>query len=365
MKTGFKIATYAGLALLGTLTALARPPVPSPEEYARQCEQELGPIPVFNCMWGESVPVYDSDTKQEITDQNHQGYGTRCDHPSLLRTDGVNRFGHYNPCVPYTRVGRSPPGQGFETQWVWSCRRYFVRPKDDVHFDDINMIGHNPKTGATCFFVSKINRKPPVSALRSAVTGAVGMTPKRVEHGLDGTKVPSMFSPEAAAFWKSPKAMDSIPAWRGGSQRCVECHDANPFMHTPFFQQVTTGTGDATEPLLPGDPDGRYYVVGFTGPEWKLKHLVSPEAQACTRCHRIGDRRTCGDLSAMAVGTRGHNRLTKTFFKRPWMPQHDDFWSFEDAHADEKFVKAVQFINRCCKSPKLPECKWEPVPGRK
>jgi hypothetical protein len=148
------------------------------------------------------------------------------------------------------------------------------------------MIGHNPETGATCFFVSKINRTAPTED-------------KDLGHSFGF--VPSVNSQEGQTLWKSPREMTEVSAFRGGSQPCVDCHDNDPFIHTPFFHQVKKNG----ETLLPSNPNGKYFVVGSKYHQtaaWEVKVLVSPEAGTCTSCHRIGSRRTCSDLAMLAAG---------------------------------------------------------------
>lgn len=335
------------LFLLSISPALAQPDEYTLHHYAAECERELGAIPAFRCGDGEPVPVFDSDRGIEVTDATHAGRDTKCDRPSLLRRDWLNRVSGFNPCVPYTRLGRSAAQTGFPTEWIWSCRRYFVRGRQDPKFDDINMIGHNPTTGATCFFVSRINRTSPTPA---------------GDPGLDGTSVPSASTAEGLRFWKSPKEMDGVPAILGGSERCVECHDNDAFVHTPFIRQVKRDG----KPLVPSHPDGPYFVVGtryFSSPGWRLRHLVSPEARACTSCHRIGDRRSCDDFALMAVGLQGHGSLTRAFSDAAWMPAYHDDWGPEPGRKPAKrFLDAATFINECCKRPTDPKCKWESVP---
>lgn len=324
------------------------------QSYVEECRKELGEIPTFNCLDGEVVPVYDSDNNREVTFDNHLGAKQKCDRPSHLRTDRINYWGGFNPCVPGTRLGRSNPSGNFKTEWVWSCRRYFPRNKQSSRFDDINMIGHNPETGATCFFVSKINRDPPTES-------------KDLGHSFG--QVPSPASPEGKNLWKSPREMTEVSAFRGGSQPCVDCHDNDPFIHTPFFHQVRKNG----ESILPSNPDGKYYIVGskyHRTEAWEVKTLVSPEAATCTSCHRIGSRRTCSDLAMLASGMQSGDYLTKKFDKNAWMPQMaSNDWDKPITNHNKTVLsveeqKAVKFINKCCSNPDSEECKWQKLSPR-
>ncbi len=376
--------TVALVALLAFYNKDATQRVPSGEgsgdygvaEYAADCERELGRIPPFGCFQGQIVPILNSDRPVhdeagtrplEITDENYEGNGQHCDSPSLLQQDSwvIREVARLAPCVPHTRLGTSPAQAGFPTKWVWTCRRYFPRPADDWHFDDINMIGHNPETGATCFFVSNINRFMP--------SGGEDL-------GNNGAYVPSPSGPYGARFWKTPDQLTNRASWQGGSQKCTDCHDNDPFVHTPFIQQVTRNG----VPVVPSFPNGPYYLVGdrrfFGDPQWlttgnprgwQVRRLASPEAATCTGCHNIGDRRSCSDWAQWSIGIEHHSRQTNFSKTFNWMPASArGNWTHaltDTAHAaaSEDRIAAVRFINHCCAHPDDARCVWEaPPPGR-
>lgn len=352
-------------------------------EYVNDCERELGTIPTFGCFQGEAIPVVNSDLPQsgphgahplEITDQNYTGNGQMCDSPSQLQEDNfiIREVARLAPCVPYTRLGTSPAQPGFATKWVWSCRRYFPRPENDWHFDDINMIGHNPETGATCYFVTNINRFLPAHGEDQGNNGQYVPSPAVARADTPAGRY-------ARRLWKTPDMMTNRKSWQGGSMQCTFCHDNDPFIHTPFVQQMLKPDGS---PVVPSYPNGPYWMVGdprfYGDPQWmtsggprgwQVRRLVSPEASACTMCHSLGDQRTCNDLARWSTGVEHHSRTTQFARQFHWMPPSGGrTWQHalgEAPHApitqDQR--EAVDFINHCCKHPNDPRCIWRAPPA--
>ncbi len=315
--------------------------------YASDCEKELGKIPHIRCADGEEIPVFNSDKGVSITDKNHWGYHTQCDNPSLLRTPFETWISGINPCVPYARIGRLGAQPGFDTNWVFFCRRYFNRSRHSDIYDDINLIGHSPKTGATCFFVGRPNRIAPTS---------------RVDKGHSGMWVPDVTSAKGLKFWKSPREIETQPILTGGTPLCTQCHDADPFVHSPHVDQVKLGG----EPIVPSNPNGKYWIVGAgagMSHQWKPKHLVSPQAAACTACHRIGNNRGCREMTNLAAGLKSLPHTTEAFRRFPFMPaQGPAVEVHRGSRLGAEELEAVQFIKSCCDRPTRRECLWEDPP---
>ena len=316
-------------------------------EYAADCEKHLGTIPDIRCSEGEEIPVFNSDLGTPITSTNHSGYHTQCDNPSLLRSPFETWISGINPCVPHARIGRLKPQAGFPTEWVFFCRRYFNRSRYSNMYDDINLIGHNPATGATCFFVDHPNRTAPNGDSDS---------------GRHGERIPAIRSAKGMEYWKGPRQIETQPVVTGGTPLCTDCHDADPWVHSPHVDQVLVNG----EPVVPSNPHGKYWLVGVgsgMSPNWKTKHLVSPQANACTACHRIGNKRGCDTMTNLAAGLDSIPHMTKAFALSPFMPAESGRAEVRVGHKlGKEDLAAVNFINACCQRPGAAECRWEELP---
>ena len=91
------------------------------------------------------------------------------------------------------------------------------------------------------------------------------------------------------------------------------------------------------------------------------KQLVSPEAAACTKCHRIGSGRW-PDWVSRLDGTDESFRSVTTdeflkFEKLHWMPPDLRTENITEANwADSKFAKAIDFIKSC--GANRSACQW-------
>lgn len=251
-----------GVAIVGMAALLLAGDTAAPESdeydvhaYGRECAQLIAEIPPFNCLDGEIVPITVNGKTPE-TYSRHM----RCDKPAYLpypkETDGQ--------CTPYTRIRAV---RDDDIQMVLYCRRMYIRPPDDPRFDSIEAIMHNVKTGSTCFFISKNYGEKP--------------------EGDDGRRVPpptEEIPPEgfisAKELWASPQQVVN--------HGCINCHDSDPWMHTPWIDQTAQ---------VPSDPWG-FHSVDVGGPfvAWPKPMSVSTRGNSCTGCHRIGSLNTCKTL---------------------------------------------------------------------
>jgi hypothetical protein len=326
---------------------------PSLAEYVAKREQEIGPIPEVNCQQANVIEMFATEPQgngyydqygnliqsqiRYIVDNNYfkntpQGAtvaSTKCDTPAMLG------YGNLNQCAPFSRLGR--PRVAGKGQWAFVCRRYFGRSKSDPHFDDVNMIGHNPDTGATCFFNSKLNPSAPEAGY---------------DLGRDTTKIPKLASAEATSFWMTPSQIQ-----RAGCAN--RCHTNDPFIHTPFVDRITASgasiktcinDSDASNCLVPSNPNGKYKVVYDSYLNWAPR-ILKPVAQiaACTECHRIGAR-SYVTFSLQAGGFFGSTGLTNSGF-HIWMPP--------SGHPTEDSKKAIEYLKGCQNN--LNTCETEPV----
>lgn len=202
-------------------------------EHAQACAAELGPVPAFDLATGIEIPV----------EQNGVPVGSgevqNCDLPAafqdacggglLGRLQGTRPDGSEDPDVVWTYIYRSG---GFAA------------------------IGYHAVTGATCFL--EIDDLPNPTLLEA----------------------PADVDAEAYnARWTSPQEMFE-------QSRCQDCHMADPFLHSPYIDQVR----DPANPGLPLIP----IVAGASNPRPPYEVISAPGApyttelpdNSCTSCHR-------------------------------------------------------------------------------
>ncbi|CUH65478.1 hypothetical protein TG4357_01886 [Thalassovita gelatinovora] len=210
----------------------------STQIYGSACATDIGAIDVFDCANGVAVPV----TVDGVAVTDHAP--ATCDRPALLN----NGAGSDGQCVPFSRI----LNLSTETaQIAVMCRQKRFRAEGSTDFDEIDVIAHNPDTGATCWFQAK------------ADAGA----------GVSGQNVPSPTAATDASFWQTPEAVVA--------EDCGVCHDNDPFMYSPFVGQVWAD--------VPVDPFGPYGHVdpGIGFSDWPL-HAMNLRDNTCLSCHRIG-----------------------------------------------------------------------------
>lgn len=213
--------------------------------YARECEKHLGPLPKFRFEDAREIPTHQDGKRVIVTEANLWKSLSKGDIPAAFGEAFQlgNRVGRYH--------GRKKDGS----------------PDPDVVFvsfyrdGGLGVIGHNMKTGATCFL--------------------------SVEDGTDVRgDVPTPDMPGYEKAWQPP----SVVAKDG----CVKCHMADPFLHTPWIDQVRAAN-DPDETLVPliADSDSPYFVIGeeFPAPPGRKSgeaHATIPkhlEGNKCVQCH--------------------------------------------------------------------------------
>jgi hypothetical protein len=327
--------------------------------YAQACVSQMGEIPffpeiaegdyeTFSCLDATAIPMTvtpespvscgaDSDctgVSERCTDEICVAYpevsAQTCDNPQYI----------YSSCEPNAVTGRTngprvtnaTNEQG--TEWVLLCRKANAA---EGEYNDIAMLGHNPYTGVTCFFQN---------ALYSRRDGL------HVPHPADTVDSPQ--SPQqTSSLWSG------IQGGLGQGIQCVSCHDADPIVHTPWIDGAKDERGD---PILPkmgirdgfvqGFNEAPYSLVDLEGQGWTMpKHLVSEEAAACTKCHRMGNGRWArGWLERMeGQDTRWNDLHTEhglQFEHLYWMPPEMEGID-EATWSETEFGKALDFIQSC------------------
>ena len=328
--------------------------IASTEAYAEACVAELGDIPFFerlgdgdygtyDCL--ESTPIPTTVTQEDGSVEYPDEEVAACDEPQYI----------YSLCEPNAedgvtngpRVNQRTNEEG--THWVLLCRK---AKEEEGSYNDIAMIGHNPYTGKTCFFQN---------ALYKRTDGL------HVPH--PGDRVESEGSPQqSASLWSG------IHGGLGSGIQCARCHDSDPFIHTPWIDGAKDNKGD---PIIPkmgidedfglGYNDSPYSIVNTAGQGWSMpKHLLSEEAAACTKCHRIGDGRWAKEWFDRLEGldetwTKKVTPAARTFERTFWMPPEHDGLDAESWNESE-FAAAMAFIRDCAADPDKPECEWAELP---
>ncbi|MGE0547952.1 MAG: PPC domain-containing protein [Kofleriaceae bacterium] len=313
----------------------------SAQAYGERCVGELGEIPFFekigegsyttyNCLESTAIPV--TVTSGGSMQAPQEGTVPACDNPQYI----------YDLCEAGPRVASRINDQG--TRWVLLCRKSIGGYTSD-QFNDIAMIGHNPFTGKTCFFQNALYQKK------------------------DGGNVP-----HPADVEKSTNLWSGVHGGLGSGIQCGSCHDADPFVHTPWIDGAKDNAGRPIVPKMGVDPDmpigandAPYAIVNRRGQGWSMpKQLVSPEANACLKCHRMGDGRWSDewlqrlegtDTSWTGIVTDEYNQS----FHKFWMPPDKSFGS-DSEFQNSEFQAAIDFLQKCAATPSAPGCKWEPVP---
>ena len=314
-----KIGRYAaGVAALAALAGSAGRSQ-TILEYGRECAREIAPIPAFDCTRGTTVPI----TVNGRVPSSYQP-GMPCDRPSLLLYDEPGAQGQ---CVPNSRALVLRDDR--HAQIVAACREKTIRPADTFLYDEIDVISHSVVTGATCWFQAK------------------APSPLSPGHGLDGRRVPPPEQPAAARFWRSPPDT--------ASEKCVDCHDSDPFMYSPFIAQ----TGQ-----LPKDPFGKYTnEIGAAFKAWPKPSSLSTRGNTCVGCHRIGSLATCTTTMDQAVGLKpilGSDDWAKAYPQSHWMPPGNPLTSqaWEIVYRD-----SISQLAACCAHPRTPGCSIIPIQG--
>jgi hypothetical protein len=300
-----------GLSLLATDPGHTQS---SSDLYAKACREAIGAIPDFSCADGAVVPV--TVDGMPVT----PAPGQSCDRPALL-DNGPQSDGQ---CVPYSRILSLSTKT---MQVAVMCRQKKIRAASSLQYDELDIVAHNPTSGATCWFQASPSNGQPI----------------------DGSHVPSPTAQNVGTFWNDP----ATTAHDG----CGMCHDAGPVMYSPFVGQVWQ--------TLQVDPFGPYFHVdpdhfGFDRwPTWAL----NPRDNSCLGCHRIGVGETCGSLTRWMSGLEnppGADMRAKSYPLSHAMPpaigQTLSSW-------DQVYAMSVSQIRSCCQKPDQPACNKTKISG--
>ena len=205
------------------------------EVHAYECEDALGPLPRFSCADAVEVPTTKDGVPLTFPGGGEEGSGSTdpsdCDHPWA--------FGM--ACQTGNRVGRY---QGLNVDGSENTDVVFITFCRD---GGLGVIGYKFSTGETCFF--------------SIIDGAdSNNTPLPGETGYNDS-------------WMSPQVV--------ADDRCMNCHMADPFLHTPAIDQLKIPNTD--ELLVPITANGPYTIIGA---EFQQPITTNFDNNQCVSCHR-------------------------------------------------------------------------------
>lgn len=309
------------LALLGHAAPLAAQG--SAQLYGETCAAEVAAIPSFDCADGAVVPV----TVDGLPVTDHAP--ASCDRPALLS----NGEGSDGQCVPFSRI----LNLSTETAQISvMCRQKHYRPETSSDYDEIDVIAHNPASGATCWFQAK---------------AAPGET-------VSGVGVPSPTNATDARFWELPETVVQ--------DGCGTCHDNDPFMYSPFVGQVW-----AHVPVNPFGPYGHVDPgLGFSA--WPTTAMNMRDS-TCIGCHRIGSGMlapedpsaekpgSCGQLAAWMTGLQipaGADDRAASYPLSHAMPPE---FGQSEASWNVIYAESSAMVQSCCADPAQEICSLTPI----
>ena len=253
---------------------------------------------------------------------------TDCANPALLT----------GSCRQGSKLGQLPHG---DVSVYWICRDPYLDLDGSVLYHDMAVIGHNMRTGATCFWddindVTHEDDAPPLDLL-------------------EATEEERIRSIEVFTY--------------NDGTGCVTCHDHDPFIYTPYLQSTSWKSVAANK--------GPYHLVDLQGVPRStgVMHLVSPQADACTSCHRLGSANTCSYFAPDSFATHKIDAYEPEVLEAAepgspywtlayWMPTAPaavaDFADWEAG-----FASARDHVLQCCEAPGIDGggCQWAPVPA--
>jgi len=312
--TGPTLASFLCLAACGaesprSSSPSAPPPVTESADtlagYTQECGVELGPIPGFDCAEAHPVPITVDGVEADNPGQ--------CDRPSLIRE-----------CRFPTRVGRLTGRTWDATEnpdvtWAFICVT-----KDAL--TQIAYLGHHRQTGATCFFESQENN-----------------TQTEAPPPLPEPREPATVRDD---FWVDPAGI--------AKQNCPGCHAADPWLHSPFIDQIR----DPLDPELPFVPSGAdrsrpYFAVASPFEKWPRQ--VALEGNACLACHRIGTGSSSVFVREATNRTllRSRSEWAREWPQSHWMPPTG---ASSAAEWEATYGADVTAVLACLESPSQEHC---------
>jgi hypothetical protein len=328
MKVSRQIRLGAARGAVAMILVLATQQAPvrsaTPENvlsYGAQCAALITSIQPFDCRDGEIIPI--TRNGKPVTDQSPPD----CDRPTQLLAPEVKW--PEGRCVPFSRVLLLADGP---TQVTALCRRKRFRSESDPRFEEVDVVAHSVRTGATCWFAAHRDDDEPFEASRVPPPDEV---------------TPPVGKVAAASFWNGPVKV--------AHEDCAGCHDNSPYMFSPFMGQVWH--------KVPTDPFGRYENIGAAFTRSGPMESVDPPDNTCTGCHRIGTTSSCKIDFLTKIGAIPPH-ISADGANGPaqyWMPLIHGLSQEAWQKLNSSSIAALQ---RCCADPKRHECYVKPIPGQ-
>lgn len=321
-------------------------------DYIDACKVAVGNVVIpqkLQCLDGATLPIKYKGVAipaKTAADSAKFTDTTTCDEPPILPDVAGGGIGQ---CVPNSTFQSSfdTDGKGY----VLLCRNYEYRSSDaqalDPIYDDLAMIVYNKDTGGSCFFQQLAK---PIARLPEVEVGT------KFQAGIAGKDVPSPFASDADKFWLAPNKIKGLG--------CANCHDANPFIRTPYIQQVR----DAAALPSHGKSRDYYFASSEFQDAWQkwhayfdLKPTGKGEIGRCVLCHRVGI-------------SFGSDELTKFSTARQKTPNQTDGLTFEQTHwmppkakpdtFDADFKASIDKLLACNAAPLGTNCNKVELPKR-
>ncbi len=298
------------------------------KQYAQECSRKLGDsIPDFDCLEdGVNIPIY---FKEAEVDENSEI--ENCDNPTLIHNVKA-------PCATGSRLGVMR-NEGSKVISVFICRKYKHRPNIN-RYDDIAIIQHNEKTGATCWYQSG------------------EMSNGGIDSKIKSPLKSDMVNESNTIKWETPKEFES--------NKCVACHTSDPFIHTPYLRKTLK---KELYKIGHNTIDSPYYFPPYYFPvnkQWNnLKHIhfKSPTPGSfCTKCHRIAlNPNGTGDCEKYLNDSVGLDDPSSKHSRKDmrWMPP------LSHKKTPEELKIIMDDIKNCCQNPNLVHCEAIPISGKK
>lgn len=324
------------------------------DTYAQNCKDALDidgkgfTFPThLQCMDGARLEV--TANGAEIPDeQKNFSPATLCDRPPLLGLDGDIGQCAPNARLLVTRMGPSNEGPYF----ALLCRNYVYRSNAELKlnpvFDDIAMVIHNPENKQTCFFQRLASTNRYVETL-TPIPGKPDLPE------ISGKDVPFPLGPQAKPFWEhAPDEVAQIG--------CARCHDANPFVRSPYvFQALKTPGAVAFPARAYGDAYGIAnldWLDGKNSKGWKVYHRYlevdkaqrkNEEIGACLVCHSLGPGFSSGNFTEYSAGKAAPGQLPSaslalSHWMPPMPPADKPTW-------EKRYSSSVTFLTACNATP--------------